>query len=406
MSITARAVRLACLSVIAAIACLIIASPINAQGGVPIPAPAGTTWSIIAGYNTRTHSDADQGDPHAIDIVRTDASTNWTPVLSPVDGEVTWRGSECVTIRDANGYAHLLCHISPHHRVQRGLQVRVGDDLGQVYPKGLAQNSNVAHIHYAIHHTRGGGYLGRSIPFTGSYAIEGRELHWSEGYNLHVGLTFTSTNTRGWTAPTVTTPADDPPAATDPPPTEDERVSTPNDTAPTAWTIPADAPVGGWRTIGVERNTSVAGLYAQLQAPLVELVIHDARLGAYHRFDPDDPASAGVAVRSLKRGQAVWALVQSDQRWLPAPLEAPRQVTIRLSRGPNLVAWQGPERSVADALGNVAHLSHAYQYDPYSGAWRFWSPDAPAVLNTLAALNSGDALYINVRAASTWTQLP
>ena len=28
----------------------------RAEGGVPIPAPAGTKWSIIAGYNTVTHS--------------------------------------------------------------------------------------------------------------------------------------------------------------------------------------------------------------------------------------------------------------------------------------------------------------------------------------------------------------
>ncbi|MCY3567616.1 MAG: hypothetical protein OXH38_03250, partial [Chloroflexi bacterium] len=119
----------------------------RAEGGVPIPAEAGTTWSIVAGYNTRTHSEPDGNDPHAIDIVRTDASTDWTEVRSPVDGTVTWRGSECLTIRDRVGYAHLLCHILIHERFQRDVQVSIGDDLGQVYPAGLAVNGGVAHIH-------------------------------------------------------------------------------------------------------------------------------------------------------------------------------------------------------------------------------------------------------------------
>ena len=43
--------------------------------------------------------------------------------------------------------------------------------------------------------------LGRSIPFTGRYALEGQELHWWDESNLHAGLEFTSTNTRNWTAP-------------------------------------------------------------------------------------------------------------------------------------------------------------------------------------------------------------
>ena len=357
-------------------------APAAAISGVPIPAPAGTEWEIVAGYNTRTHSDHDDGDPHAIDIVRTDASTDWTQVLSPVDGEVTWRGTECVTIRDSAGYAHLLCHISPHEHIQRGLRVRIGDDLGQVYPAGFAVNGGIAHIHYAIHHTYGGGYLDRTIPFTGAYAIEGRELPWRDEFNLHAGLRFTSTNAPSWTAPPV--------ESAEPEPTR---------------TIPADAPVGGWRTVAVERNTSVAGLFADLDAPLSELVVRDAQRSDYQRFDPADPDSANIAVRPLAAGQAVWALVDSGAQWLPPPATT-QQVTLRLEPGANLIAWLGPERHVAEALRNVAHLSHAYRYDPYSQTWQFWSVAGPAFLNTLTRLRTGDALYVVVRAGSTWTQLP
>lgn len=403
-------------ALVAAVIAVVLHHPIaRAEGGVPIPAPAGTEWSIVAGYNTGTHGDHDGGDPHAIDIVRTDAPTDWTPVLSPVDGEITWFDNNGVSIQDSNGYAHLLVHLDPDDHLQRGQRVSVGEQVGLVFPVGYDYNGGIAHIHYAIHTTYGGGYLDRTIPFTGVYAIEGQELHWSDEYNLHSGVAFTSTNTRNWTAPAVTSTEDNPP---DPPGAEDdaetplaeneqvEQVTVPEPEPEPAWTIPADAPVGGWHTVGVQQNTSVSGLFSLLRAPLSELVFHDAHNDSYHRFDPSDPASADVAVRSLKAGQAVWALVNPETAWLPAPPQETRQVTIRLSGGPNLISWQGPDRDVSEALRNVAHLSHAYRYDPYTGSWRFWSADAPDFINTLGTLKSGDALYIVVRVGSVWTQLP
>ena len=376
---------------------------VSAGGGVPIPAPAGTTWSVVAGYNTGTHSDHDGGDPHALDFVRTDAPTDWTPVLAPVDGVVTWFDYNGLTIVDANGYAHLLVHIDPDERIQRGLTVKLGDQVGRVFPVGYDVNGGVAHIHYAIHNTRGGGYLDRTIPFIGTYALEGRELFWQDEYNLHFGLEFTSTNGPNWTAPRATTQVAADPSAdtTDAAPDSQTAV----DPEPT-WTVPADAPIGGWRTVGVSRRTSVAGLFANLDAPLSEVVVHHAVGNDYDRFDPADPESADVAVRSLHAGQAVWARVLPDTRWLPAPPTEPQQVTLRLYRGTNLVSWQGPDRSIAVALGNVAHLSHAYQYDPYTKTWRFWSPGGPDFLNTISTLRSGDAVYVAVRVGSTWTQLP
>ncbi|MXX81828.1 MAG: hypothetical protein F4Y69_12495 [Chloroflexi bacterium] len=384
----------------------------RAEGGVPIPAEAGTTWSIIAGYNTGTHSEADGNDPHAIDIVRTDAATDWTEVLSPVDGEVTWRGDECLTIRDSAGYAHLLCHISIHARFQRGVQVSIGDDLGMVYPAGLALNGGVAHIHYAIHETYGGGYLAHSIPFTGRYAIEGRELHYTTEYNLHANVEFTSTNVPGWIAPqpVVTQP---PAETTEPSPNtgpHDHATQQPDpetyvDSGP-AWIVPADAPVGGWRTIGVYQRTSVAGLFANLNSPLRELVVHNPFQDTFHRFDPTDEASAQIAVRSLQPGQAVWALVEPQARWLPAPPVAPQSVTIRLAAGVNMVSWQGPDRDIADALRNVDHLERAYRYDAYTDTWALYNPGAPDFLNTLDTLKAGDAFHLVVSAGSMWTQLP
>ncbi len=413
----AAVLLVAAIGIAVATALVLAAPPVRADGGVPIPAPAGTEWSIVAGYNTGTHSNHDGGDPHAIDIARTDAPGDWTPVLSPVDGVVTWFDSNGISIVDSSGYAHLLVHIDPDDHIQRGLNVNIGDQVGLVFPVGYDANGGIAHIHYAIHGTFGGGYLDRSIPFTGVYALEGRDLSWTDEYNLHSGEEFTSTNAPDWSAPTETSTDDDQPdppepetnTPTDNPSgTEQEQVATPEpEPEPQPiWTIPADAPVGGWRTIGVQANTSVAGLFANLNAPLSEFVVHNAGRQTYDRFDPNDPDSADVAVRSLKAGQAVWALVQPDAAWLPEPPTRPKQVTIRLSTGANLISWQGPERNIDDALNNVAHLSYAYQYDSYTQTWRFWSADGPAFLNSLTTLKTGDALYIVVRVGSVWTQLP
>lgn len=386
---------------------------VHAEGGVPIPAPAGTEWSIVAGYNTGTHSVHDGNDPHAIDLVRVPREeTAFTPVLAPVSGTVAWRGWDGLSITDSAGFVHLLAHVAPLDHVQRGTVVQVGEQVATVCRPHDCANYGLAHIHYAVHQSLGNGYLGPSIPFTGRYAVEGTDLPWRDEYNLHSGVEFTSTNQRNWIAPDPV-PSDEPaPEATEPesqePPTEEEEAAAPiiePDPEP-VWTIPADAPVGGWRTIGVHRNTSVAGLYSVLQAPLIELVVHNPYFNSYHRFDPTDRASADVAVQSLKAGQAVWARVHEETRWLPAPPPTTQQVTLRLTNGPNLISWQGPDRSVDEALRNVAHLSHAYRYDPYTDAWTFWSPDGPKFLDTLTDLKSGDALYIVVRVGSTWTQLP
>ena len=390
-----RALLFAAAALVAVASALALRSPIGAEGGVPIPAPAGTTWSIVAGYNTATHAPHDGNDPHAIDIVRVQRDqTAYTRVLSPVSGAVAWRDWDGLSITDANGFDHLLAHVAPLDHIKRGSVLSVGEHIATVCAAYDCGNTGPPHIHYAVHHSNGDGYLGPSVAFTGRYALEGTELPWSGEFNLHSGMEFTSTNAPGWTPPTTSATPDPEPEAESVSPTEP------------AWTIPADAPVGGWRLVGADRETSVAGLFNTLDAPLSELVVHHAVGNDFDRFDPYDPASAEIAVRRLSPGQAVWARVLYGVPWLPAPPAETQQVTLRLFRGANLISWQGPDRQIAAALRNVAHLSHAYRYDPYTGDWQFWSPDGPGFLDTLTELRSGDALYVVVRAGSVWTQLP
>ena len=253
----------------------------SADGGVPIPAPAGTIWSVVAGYNTATHSVRDGNDRHALDIVRVPRDqTAFTPVLAPVSGTVAWRGWDGLSITDSAGFDHVIAHVAPSDHVRRGVAVTVGEQVAIVCQAFECRNGGLAHIHYAVHQSRGDGYLGPSVPFAGPYALEGISLPDGEQANLHAGLEFTSTNVANWT----------PPASEPAPPTESAEASepgtTPTDTEQTTtpkpvWTQPVDAPVGGWRLVGVHQNTSVAGLFANLRAPLTQLIVHVPQRNTY-----------------------------------------------------------------------------------------------------------------------------
>ena len=77
---------------LALMASLLFARPVEAApSGLSFPAPEGTAWAVLAGYNTATHSAADSNDPYALDLHRTDAATSGTPVLAPISGTVTRR---------------------------------------------------------------------------------------------------------------------------------------------------------------------------------------------------------------------------------------------------------------------------------------------------------------------------
>ena len=383
---------LAWIALCAIAALALFATQARADGGVPIPGPAGTEWKIAGGYNTRTHSEADGQDPHAIDIVRTDAATDWTPVLSPTDGVVRWFDNNCVMIVDRRDFAHLLCHLDPDDHLFRGLAVAVGDRLGLVFPAGYDANGGLAHIHYAVHHYGGSGYLGRSIPFTGDYALEGTELLWSDEFNLHSGREFSSSNAPGWTSPTQTQPPPetgaDQPAAEEPP---DEV---------TAFAI--DVPVGGWRMVGVPAATTVAEHFASLEGRVEAIYLWHAEIQHFERYHPDAPSAAYVGQRRLAAGAAVWAEVGVGEAWVPAPTGAVSGVAVTLAAGRNLVSWHGAATPASLALSAIPHLSHAYRWNPYAQTYEVWAPGT--TLDALWVLNSGDALWVVVDWPGTWVQ--
>ena len=161
----------------------------SSGGGMSLPAPAGSVWSIFAGYNTATHV---ASDPWAIDIVREDASSTGTPVLSPVSGTISFVSSDCLTINMGDGHLLLLCHLFPASNLSRGTSVGVGTHLGVVAPPGQANNNGLAHIHLAVHTDQN--YFGNAVPLVGTYAIEGHDLQPTSTFNGYQGTTFVPSN--------------------------------------------------------------------------------------------------------------------------------------------------------------------------------------------------------------------
>ncbi len=166
---------------------LLFARPVEAApAGLSFPAPEGTAWAILAGYNTATHSVADANDPYAIDLHRTDAATSGTPVLAPIGGTVGYASSSCISIRDAARAKVMMCHVLVPSTL-RGKTVVRGQRLGVVAPPGEAGNNGVSHIHLAVSNNG-------PVPFIDNYTIENIALPAITTSNGYANQAFISTN--------------------------------------------------------------------------------------------------------------------------------------------------------------------------------------------------------------------
>ena len=231
--------------------------------GLPLPAPAGTVWSVESGYNTGSHGGV---DPHALDIVRSDGPTAGTPVLAPVAGKVSVASSGCVAIEASARIAVLLCHLLPHRGVELGATVQRGQELGQVAPPGAAENHGLAHLHLAVHTTPGGGELRMTVPLTGRYALEGWELPDTKSVNAYVGMAFRSTNHF---------------AALDP-----------------YYLYP------GWNLVSWTGPTAIEDATASLGGDFGAVFTYDAVMQRYRGYAPDAPAD-GNSLTTLRYGDGL-----------------------------------------------------------------------------------------------------
>jgi hypothetical protein len=159
--------------------------------GLKFPAPVGTQWEVLAGYNTPTHVGV---DPYALDLWRIDGPTGGTPLLAPISGTVGYNSDSCLSIRTSDVNL-LMCHVHALPELQRGQQVTVGQRIGTVANDGQAGNGGTAHIHLQLNaRTSGGSNTGESLPFAGDYALEGQSLAAVATFNAYAGVRFTSTN--------------------------------------------------------------------------------------------------------------------------------------------------------------------------------------------------------------------
>ncbi|MEX1023289.1 MAG: hypothetical protein WD058_09090 [Dehalococcoidia bacterium] len=162
-----------------------------AEVGMRFPAPAGTQWEVLAGFNTATHVDV---DPYALDLWRVDGPTGGTPVLAPLSGTIGFVSDSCVSVRTSD-VTVMMCHVFAQAGLERGDDVIVGQRLGAVAPDGQAGNNGTAHIHLQVNESGRRGYgSGESLPFIGALSLEGRTLPAITTFNGYAGTRFTSTN--------------------------------------------------------------------------------------------------------------------------------------------------------------------------------------------------------------------
>lgn len=158
--------------------------------GLSLPAADGSTWTVLQGYNTPSHTGV---DPYAIDLVRIDADSAGTPILAPLDGVIAFRSEDCLAIRDNYIRYILLCHVLPVADLDVDDRVQRGDEIAIVKPPGPNEFWR-AHVHLAVHRTLVRTSLADTVPFSGRYALEGRDLIATSANNAYAKLSFISGN--------------------------------------------------------------------------------------------------------------------------------------------------------------------------------------------------------------------
>ena len=359
---------------------------VHAQsGGFPLPASASSVWSIVGGYNTGSHFG---DDPHAIDIVREDDFTAGSTVLAPIDGTISFVSTECLTINHGDGLAVLLCHLFPDPSLFRGLPVQEGRFLGTVAPAFFAGNGGLAHMHLAVHATRGSGLIQGTVPLTGKWALEGVDLPWTGAFNAHAGARFVSSNGR--------TPTPPPPSPL-PAPEPEPVVPAPGiDESFSLQVLPK-----GWNTVGWTARTSAAEVAAALGDGVSAVFTFDAASQRFRRFSLAAPSLANdLAV--LDDGDGVLIYVDDSRGVvLPRPpFGEPRP--LRLEVGFNLATWTGQASTTEAAMRSLgAALLAAFAWDAGEQRYRVYRPGRPD-LSDIPLVEAGQALWIVLQAPVIW----
>ena len=137
---------------------------------------SGGTWEIIQGYNGGTHNGSTY--LYSLDLQRTDGeqATIGQTVYAPASGTVLWT-SGGLLIGMNNGYGIALFHITLNSGISSGTVLTQGQPIGTVSGPGGTGYQVTPHVDMTLWELPNGGGTPRiSTPFTGQFAIDGREF--------------------------------------------------------------------------------------------------------------------------------------------------------------------------------------------------------------------------------------
>ena len=160
-------------------------------GGLIWPVPSGR-WTIMQGYNGSSHQDQNSTWQYyySLDLVRSDGDSAGQPVLAPATGTVRWLdpSSGGISIDIGNGHAVALFHVAVDPGLRDGMPVQQGQTIGRISGPGGPGFAGTPHVHFTLWQTTDGGNWSRdAVPFTGRYAIAGREFPDIGGSNQYRG---------------------------------------------------------------------------------------------------------------------------------------------------------------------------------------------------------------------------
>ena len=228
---------------------------------IKFPFAAGTSWSVLQGYNTNpaqggSHYNCDPATlkdtvtqtvsctapwqyRYSLDVYESGGRTAGMQVLAPVSGTVRWTQASTggITINMGDGYALALFHVIVNPGITAGTVLQQGQVIGTVAPANVANAGNTPHIHITLWETTDGGNWSRMArPFTGSSLIDGLSFPdlGATSYNQHRGRAITSTN-----QPLSSGTAPNPPALTSP--VSGASLTTANNRVSFVWNPVSDA---------------------------------------------------------------------------------------------------------------------------------------------------------------------
>ena len=232
---------------------------------------------------------------------------------------------------------------------------------------------------------RDGRLLG-TLPFSGPYALEGRDLASSSQAGEYAGLEFVSTN--GLATPTS------PSLSGTEGPEIDSPIGAPYATSRTLFP--------GWNLITWPTAGPISTDDEKLPAEVRTVFGFDGPTQRFLHWNADVP----VALNTLTAipaglGTFVFSVGEVPVPWaLPADLTSP---TVALEPGFNLVTWHGPDASVAEAIGSLGDAFVAlHAFDGAQQAYASFHVGVPGPLNSLRDLEPKQAVWIEVSRAVDW----